>query len=76
MAKDCSISNGSRRFGQRPVRTWRPWCWGLALWLRNGGVAVAFYLAASAGTAGVLALVAFVGSLLLREVMEATSQGD
>ena len=76
MAKDCSIFNGAQKFKQRPVRRWRPWFWGLILWLRNGSLAVAFYLAVRTSTVGILALTVFVSSQLLREILEATSQGD
>lgn len=76
MAENFSTSNGGQKVGQRSTRAWRPWFWGLARWLRVGGVVIAFYLAARTSMAGVLALVAFVGSLLSREVLEATSQGD
>ena len=76
MAGNFSISDGGQKIGQRPTRAWRPWFWGIALWLRNGSLVIAFYLAARTSTVGMLALVAFVGSLFLRVVLEATSEGD
>ncbi len=76
MTKDYSIPTGLRRPGPQSGRPWRPWLWGLASWFTNGGLAVAFYLAVRTGLAGGLTLAAFTGGFLLRQVLEATSQGD
>jgi hypothetical protein len=76
MKKDYPISGSLRLAAQRPGRPSRPWLWGLACWLKNGSIVVAFFLAVRAGAMGTLALAAFIGGFCLREVLEATSQGD
>ena len=76
MAEKLFIPTGSQKRGQRSARAWRPWFWSAAIWLRNGSVAAAFYLATRSNAVGGLTLVTFVSSLFLREVLEATSRGD
>ena len=73
MTKSHPGSDGVRRSRRR----WRrPWLWGLTSWLEHGGTVFAFYLALRTGPLGMTALAAFVSGILLRQVLEATSQGD
>jgi hypothetical protein len=68
---------GSRKlFSRRHMRTYRAWLWGLAAGLKTLGILGAFLLAIRAGWLGTTAVAATVAGLLLRYVLEATSQGD
>ena len=76
MAEPYFIFDRRQRTEPRPVRPYRPYLWGLAGWLKNGGMAVVLYVTWHAGTLGVTALTVFVSGLLLNRLLEATSAGD
>ncbi len=76
MNKGLLTSGELRRPAAGSGRPIRPWLWGLAAWLKNGSIAVAFYLALGTGSLGTVVLAAFIGGFFLRQVLEATSQGD
>ena len=76
MAKQLSSVSGQPHRELRPARTHRHYLWGLASWLKNGGIVTAFYLAWHAGRMGTWALAAFLSGVLLKQLLEATSAGD
>ena len=76
MVKDDSPFDERQSYRPRSARAWRPWLWSITAWLRNSSIAVAFYLAVRTSTVGGLVLATFIGSFVMRQVLEATSQGD
>lgn len=76
MTKGYPIPHNLRPYHRRAQRVWRQWLWGLACFLYKGSIAAAFYLAMRNNPAGLVTLGAFGCGLVLRKVLEATSQGD